>query len=68
MISAGKRYGLRTSGEAHGDVYTSPEVIRFMLDSIGYTSDKDLAGVSILEPSSGTGGFLLEIHKRIIPV
>ena len=51
---------------SHGDVFTSPRVVRFMLDLIGYTSDKDLSAYKILEPSFGHGDFLIEIQNRLI--
>lgn len=59
-------YGERRNGISHGDVFTSPDVVRYMLDLIGYTPDKDLSAYRILEPSSGQGDFLLEIQRRIM--
>lgn len=59
-------YGLRRNGVSHGDVFTSPRVVRFMLDLIGYTSDKDLSAYNVLEPSFGQGDFLIEIQRRLI--
>lgn len=59
-------YGIRRSGVSHGDVFTSPRVICFMLDLIGYTSDKDLSAYKVLEPSFGHGDFLIEIQNRLI--
>ena len=59
-------YGLRRSGVSHGDVFTSPRVVSFMLDLIGYTSDKDLSAYKVLEPSFGYGDFLVEIQNRLI--
>ncbi len=59
-------YGLRHSGSSHGDVFTSPCVVCFMLDLIGYTPDKDLSKYKVLEPSFGGGDFLTEIQKRLI--
>lgn len=59
-------YGLRRNGVSHGDVFTSPRVVRFMLDLIGYTSDKDLSAYKVLEPSFGHGDFLIEIQNRLI--
>ena len=58
-------YGLRSCGQRHGDVFTSPIVVSYMLDSIGYTADKDLSRTSILEPSCGEGEFLIEIARRL---
>lgn len=59
-------YGNRTSGGAHGDVFTAPEVVRFMLDEAGYVPESDLRDVSILEPSCGDGEFVIEIAKRLL--
>lgn len=59
-------YGLRRNGVSHGDVFTSPRVVRFMLDLIGYTPDKDLSAYKVLEPSFGHGDFLIEIQNRLI--
>ena len=59
-------YGYRSNGEAHGDVFTSPQIVTFMLDLAGYTPDKDLSGITILEPSCGEGEFLVEIQHRLV--
>ena len=59
-------YGERKGGGQHGDVFTSPIVVRFMLDSVGYTADRDLSHVRILEPSCGEGEFVVEIVYRLI--
>lgn len=59
-------YGTRTSGIAHGDVFTSPDVVCFILDQVGYISDKNLQDISILEPSCGNGEFIYEIAKRLL--
>ena len=29
-------YGVRANGNAHGDVFTSPEIVRYMLDIVAY--------------------------------
>lgn len=36
-----------------------------MLDLVGYTADKDLSAVSIMEPSCGEGEFILSILYRL---
>lgn len=66
MSLTADRYGKRHNGNAHGDVFTLPEVVRFMLDLIGYSPDKDLSRYTILEPSCGLGEFLVEIQERIV--
>ena len=66
MNSSNCLYGERTSGGGHGDVPTAPEVVRYMLDLIGYTSDKNLSNTIILEPSCGEGEFIVEISRRLM--
>lgn len=66
MNSSNCLYGERTSGGGHGDVPTAPEVVRYMLDLIGYTADKDLSNTIILEPSCGEGEFIVEIARRLM--
>ena len=56
---------MRRTGGQHGDVFTSPEVVSYMLDLVGYTADKDLSKTSILEPSCGEGEFIIEIIRRL---
>ena len=60
------KYGLRTSGSQHGDVFTSPEVVSYMLDKVNYSGDLNLRHVRITEPACGEGEFVVEIAKRII--
>lgn len=66
MSSSNLFYGKRSSGGGHGDVFTSPVVVCFMLDKVGYTADRDLSNVNILEPSCGEGEFVVEIAKRLL--
>ena len=66
MNSSKCLYGERSNGRGHGDVPTSPEVVRYMLDMVGYTADKDLSDTIILEPSCGEGEFIVEIVCRLM--
>ncbi|MDE7097382.1 MAG: Eco57I restriction-modification methylase domain-containing protein, partial [Muribaculaceae bacterium] len=59
-------YGERRNGASHGDVFTSPVVVSFMLDLLEYLPEKDLSAISVLEPSCGEGIFLLEIQRRLV--
>ena len=59
-------YGVRSNGGRHGDVFTSPVVVSFMLDRVNYTSSRNLSRVHILEPSCGDGEFLAEIAHRLL--
>lgn len=65
MNSSNPTYGTRSCGKMHGDVFTKPEVVKHMLDLVGYVSTSDLSVVSILEPSCGEGEFLTEIIDRL---
>ena len=66
MNSNNRVYGERASGGGHGDVPTAPEVVRYMLDLVGYTADKNLSDTIILEPSCGEGEFIVEIARRLM--
>jgi hypothetical protein len=59
---------LATQGgiEARGAVFTRAEVVEFILDLIGYTTDRPLYEKRLLEPSCGTGDFLLPVVSRLI--
>lgn len=59
-------YGIRGNGGLHGDVFTSPQIVSFMLDKVGYVSKANLCDVRILEPSCGEGEFVIEIARRLI--
>ncbi|WP_437781258.1 Eco57I restriction-modification methylase domain-containing protein [Sorangium sp. So ce1097] len=59
-------YGERSSGEAHGVVLTKPHVVSLILDLAGYTEDRDLASLSLLEPACGHGAFLVPAAERLI--
>lgn len=60
-IQDNKKYG----GGQYGVVYTKPEVVKFILDEVGYLSSSNLSSVKIMEPSCGEGEFLLEIVSRL---
>lgn len=59
-------YGKRASGETHGVVLTKPHVVDLILDLAGYTSDRDLTKVRLLEPSCGKGAFLVRAIERLL--
>lgn len=48
-----------------GAVYTKQWVVDLMLDLSGYSSSKDLLGIRVLEPSCGSGAFLIPIVRRL---
>lgn len=65
MNSTNSTFGTRTKGGQHGDVFTKPDVVKFMLDEVGYVSSSDLSSVSVMEPSCGEGEFVMEIVARL---
>ena len=52
--------------EARGAIYTRREVVDFMLDIAGYTSDQPLTSYRLLEPSFGGGDFLIPAVERLL--
>ena len=59
-------YGARTSGETHGVVLTKPHVVNLILDLAGYTKDRDLTSLRLLEPACGEGAFLVPAVDRLM--
>lgn len=58
---------LTTNGQAeYGAVFTRRWVVETILDLVGYTADRDLASVTLLEPSAGYGAFLLPAVERLL--
>ena len=51
--------------EKRGAIFTRREVVDFILDLLGYTSDLALHRWRILEPSFGEGDFLLVVVDRL---
>jgi len=49
-----------------GVVFTKPWVVELMLDMAGYTLDKPLATLVVVEPSAGEGAFLLGMIRRLV--
>lgn len=49
----------------HGEVFTRSWVVGFILDLVGYTPDRDLASLRLVEPACGSGSFLEVIARRV---
>lgn len=56
---------LLTEAVEHGEVFTRRWVVDLILDLLGYTADKDLCDVQLVEPACGTGAFLTAVASRI---
>jgi hypothetical protein len=52
--------------ETRGAIFTRREVVEFILDLVGYTSDVPLHHRRVLEPSFGGGDFLFAIVSRLL--
>jgi len=52
--------------EERGAIFTRPEVVDFILDVVGYSPSNPLYQLSLLEPSSGGGDFLLPAISRLL--
>ena len=51
---------------SHGEVFTRRWVVETILDLVGYTTEKDLAGLVAVEPACGTGAFLEVMVERLL--
>ncbi|ARF63112.1 SAM-dependent methyltransferase [Streptomyces violaceoruber] len=49
----------------HGEVFTRRWVVDLILDLIGYTANKNLCDVKLVEPACGSGAFLVAVASRI---
>ena len=59
---------LATAGgvDERGAVFTRREVVDFVLDLSGYTADRPLHSLRLLEPSFGEGDFLIPAIERLL--
>jgi hypothetical protein len=55
----------RENDHDYGAVFTRRWVVELILDLVGYTSDRDLAAMRIIEPACGSGAFLGPIVERL---
>lgn len=56
-----------TAGEVeYGEVFTRQWVVETLLDLVGYSADADLPGTVLVEPSVGSGAFLVPAVRRLI--
>jgi hypothetical protein len=50
----------------HGQVFTRVHIVEFILDLAGYTTDKRLHTMTLLDPGCGNGAFLVAAAKRLL--
>lgn len=56
----------RDPGSEYGEVFTRRWIVELILDLVGYTDDEDLGARRLVEPSCGTGAFLMPVVERLI--
>ena len=66
VVDAVEKLACDSGGDERGAVFTKREVVEFMLDLAGYTTDKPLHLMRFLEPSFGGGEFLLAAVRRLL--
>ncbi len=49
-----------------GEFYTPIEVVRYILDAVGYIPDNKIEDKLLLDPACGSGTFLVEASKRLM--
>lgn len=47
-------------------VYTKLEIVKRILDAVGWTESADLSGARLLEPAAGGGVFVAEAARRLV--
>ena len=52
-------------GGDHGEIFTRRWIVDLILDLIGYTPDRDLGRMVAIEPSCGSGAFLVPMISRL---
>lgn len=55
-----------TNGIEYGEVFTRRWVVETMLDLVGYTPDRDLTRMRLIEPSIGSGAFIVPVVERLL--
>jgi Eco57I restriction-modification methylase/TaqI-like C-terminal specificity domain len=65
-VDAAVRQMGNSAPDQRGAVFTRREVVDFILDLAGYTVDRPLHLLRLLEPSFGGGDFLLPVIERLI--
>jgi hypothetical protein len=52
--------------QSYGEVFTRRWVVEVLLDLTGYRVDRDLGALTLVEPSVGSGAFLLPAVERLL--
>lgn len=60
------QFWAESEGESRGEVFTKSEVAEFILDLSGWRVGNDLLSKRLLEPSCGSGDFVLPALRRLL--
>ncbi|GAB1385063.1 Eco57I restriction-modification methylase domain-containing protein [Melaminivora sp.] len=66
LADAVEKLAYDSESSERGAIFTRREVVDFMLDLAGYTADRPLYRMRLLEPSFGGGEFLLAAASRLV--
>jgi hypothetical protein len=66
VVAATHELAQNAGTEARGAIFTRREVVDFILDLVGYTTEQPLSRFRLLEPSFGDGDFLIPAIHRLI--
>ncbi|MFI1946872.1 Eco57I restriction-modification methylase domain-containing protein [Streptomyces virginiae] len=50
----------------YGEVFTRRWIVETILDLVGYTADRDLTQMKLVEPSIGSGAFFVPVLERLL--
>jgi len=59
-------YWADSVGESRGEIFTKTAVVEFILDLTGWRIGEDLLNKRLLEPSCGSGDFLVPAVRRLL--
>ena len=59
-------YWADSLAESRGEVFTKTEVVEFILDLVGWRVGQDLLTQRLLEPSCGSGDFVVPAVRRLL--
>lgn len=66
MVKAMSATTSHETSQNYGEVFTRRWVVDTLLDLTGYTVDRDLGALLAVEPSAGSGAFLVPMVQRLI--
>lgn len=61
-----EKYLPREERKSLGEFYTPDEVIDYILDAVGYVPNKAIEEKDLIDPTCGSGGFLVRATRRLI--